>query len=52
MKELSAFFEILGCKAAYNLDGGQSSMMTFEGELVNQPYMGGRPSSDIVYVEP
>ncbi|MDR1262336.1 MAG: phosphodiester glycosidase family protein [Oscillospiraceae bacterium] len=52
MKELSAFFEILGCKAAYNLDGGQSSMMTFEGELINQPYMGGRPSSDIVYVEP
>ncbi|MDR1598798.1 MAG: phosphodiester glycosidase family protein [Oscillospiraceae bacterium] len=52
MKDLSSFFETLGCLTAYNLDGGQSSMMTFEGELVNQPYNGGRPSSDIVYITP
>jgi exopolysaccharide biosynthesis protein len=52
MKELSSLFEKLGCKTAYNLDGGQSAMMTFEGELINQPYNGGRPSSDIVYITP
>ncbi|GHU66731.1 exopolysaccharide biosynthesis protein [Clostridia bacterium] len=52
LKELSAFFETLGCQAAYNLDGGQSSMMTFGDVLVNQPYNNGRPSSDIIYVMP
>ncbi|GHU75124.1 exopolysaccharide biosynthesis protein [Clostridia bacterium] len=50
LKVLSQFFADLGCKTAYNLDGGQSSMMAFQGELVNQPYNGGRPSSDIIYI--
>jgi hypothetical protein len=48
--ELSRLFADLGCKAAYNLDGGQTAMMGFEGALVNKPYNGGRPSSDILYV--
>ncbi len=50
MSELSALFESLGCKAAYNLDGGQSSVMTFDGQLYNQPPGGGRANSDMIYI--
>ena len=41
----------LGCKAAYNLDGGQSSMLWYNGEMVSTPYKGGRPVGDIVYLK-
>lgn len=50
MENLSKLMYDLGCKVAYNLDGGQSSMMYFNGKLVNQPYKNGRSSSDIVYI--
>jgi exopolysaccharide biosynthesis protein len=50
LAELSQLFHDLGCQTAYNLDGGQSSMMVFQDSLVNQPYKGGRNSSDIVYL--
>jgi exopolysaccharide biosynthesis protein len=50
MTELSALFAGLGCKAAFNLDGGQSSEMAFMGEIVNQPYNGGRSTTDILYI--
>ena len=50
MQQLSKLFESLGCKDAYNLDGGQSAMMVFQGEIVNQPYKGGRKTSDIIYI--
>ena len=50
MKELSQLFYDLGCKVAYNLDGGQSAEMAFEGNLINQPTANGRPVSDIVYI--
>jgi exopolysaccharide biosynthesis protein len=48
--ELSQLFYDLGCSAAYNLDGGQSSEMVFMGDFVNEPYNGGRSTSDIVYI--
>ena len=48
--QLSAFMRDLGCQTAYNLDGGQSAVMWFNGELVNKPYKGGRRLMDIVYV--
>lgn len=48
--DMSKLYADLGCKTAYNLDGGQTAMMSFEGKLVNQPYGGGRGSSDIVYI--
>ena len=51
MTQLSQLFYDLGCVAAYNLDGGQTAMMAFQGELVNKPYNGGRPSSDIIYIK-
>ncbi len=49
-KQLSQLFYSLGCKAAFNLDGGQSSEMTLNGKLVNQPYHNGRVIGDIVYI--
>lgn len=50
LKELSVLMEQLGCQAAYNLDGGQSSIMTFMDTTTNQPYDGGRRSSDILLI--
>lgn len=49
--ELSELFLSLGCVDAYNLDGGQSAMMIFNGRIVGQPYRGGRSISDILYFE-
>lgn len=49
MKELSQTMIDLGCVDGYNLDGGQSSMMVFQGTVVGQPYKGGREISDIIY---
>ena len=40
----------LGLTAAYNLDGGRTTYMTFLGQTANQPERGGRSTSDIVYV--
>ena len=48
MQELAGLFESLGCESAYNLDGGASAGMAWNGELVSYPY--GRPVSDIIYV--
>ncbi|MGX8692968.1 MAG: phosphodiester glycosidase family protein [Clostridia bacterium] len=48
MRELAELFESLGCESAFNLDGGASAGMAWNGELVSYPY--GRPVSDIIYV--
>ena len=45
---LANTFASLGCETAYNLDGGATAMMVFEGALVNHPTNGGRASSDII----
>ena len=50
LQELSQFFYDQGCTVAFNLDGGQSSEMVFLGNVVNQPYDGGRSASDILYI--
>ncbi len=50
MTQLSQLFAQLGCQVAYNLDGGQSAVLTFQDSWVNQPYRGGRKISDIVYI--
>jgi exopolysaccharide biosynthesis protein len=36
--------------AAYNLDGGKSASMVYDGEYVNVPAQGGRDISDIIYL--
>lgn len=48
LAQLSALMESLGCKAAYNLDGGQSSMLWWDGEVLSTPYRGGRSLGDII----
>ena len=50
MRELSDFFASLGCKAAYNMDGGASAVMTFDQRIVNSPSNGGRDSGDILLI--
>lgn len=50
MDEFAVLMDSLGCTEAYNLDGGTSSEMVFNGQRVNQPYNGGRYSSDIFYI--
>ncbi|NQX28432.1 phosphodiester glycosidase family protein [Microbacteriaceae bacterium VKM Ac-2854] len=49
---LAAIFEGLGAQTAYNLDGGGSSTMYFNGALVNNPLGTGaeRGTSDILFI--
>ena len=51
LSELAAIFQKLGATEAYNLDGGGSSTMYFNGALVNNPLGKGneRGTSDILY---
>lgn len=53
--ELAQFLQELGVTTAYNLDGGGSSTMVFQGEVINNPTTSGksikeRSVSDIVYI--
>jgi exopolysaccharide biosynthesis protein len=52
--QLAQFMQGLGVQTAYNLDGGGSSTMVFNGSVVNQPTTNGRIGerkvSDIVYI--
>lgn len=51
LSEMAALFESLGCKRAYNLDGGNSAVMTYQGEIYSSPSKkGGRDISDIIYL--
>lgn len=50
MGALSMLMHELGCREAYNLDGGMTAMMAFDGEIISKPCGGGRQSCDIVYV--
>lgn len=50
LSELSVLFRDLGCKAAYNLDGGASAILAFDGKYVNEPSNGGRTQYDIIYI--
>ncbi|PUA81260.1 phosphodiester glycosidase family protein [Nocardioides currus] len=52
MTELATLMQGLGAVTAYNIDGGGSSTMFFDGEVVNRPSNGGeRGTSDILYVK-
>lgn len=52
MTEFGEIFVELGAETAYNLDGGGSATMYFNGDLVNNPLGRGeeRGTSDIIYV--
>lgn len=53
--QLAEFMDGLGCTQAYNLDGGGSSTMYYDGEVINNPTTNGntiseRSVSDILYI--
>ena len=53
--QLAEFMKSYGAKTAYNLDGGGSSTLYFNGQVINKPTTGGnkiseRAVSDIVYI--
>lgn len=55
LHQLALFMEGLGVQTAYNLDGGGSSTMYFNGRIVNRPTEDGkelleRTVSDVVYI--
>lgn len=50
LAELSAYMETLGVASAYNLDGGQSSMMYFKDGIYSTAYKNGRRLGDVVLI--
>jgi exopolysaccharide biosynthesis protein/putative flippase GtrA len=52
--ELAKVMQAYGCTVAYNLDGGGSSTMVFNGKVINNPTdghsFGERKVSDIIYI--
>ena len=51
MQETAKLMEDLGCKVAFNLDGGRSTQMTFFDTLINDPYKQGRYVGDIILIK-
>lgn len=49
IEDLAKLYEDLGCKAAYNLDGGISAVMTFNDKIYSHPERT-REVSDIIYI--
>lgn len=51
IKELQEYMLSLGCEHAYNLDGGSSTTLYFNGKIINKPSaLIEREVSDIVYI--
>ena len=49
---LSQLMEDLGCTVAYNLDGGSSAQMYWNGDIISKVSDDGRRVSDIIYLLP
>ncbi len=50
LRQLSALMQQLGCVRAYNMDGGNTSVMVVGNRVVNHPSGGGRKTSDIISI--
>lgn len=50
LDEMAKVFEDLGCRLAYNLDGGHCSFMTFDGRTANHPYKPEHEISDGIFI--
>ena len=48
--EMAQLFEKLGCKSAYNLDGGHCPFMTYKDQVVNHPYKPEHQVSDGIFI--
>ncbi len=51
ISELAQLMHEEGCLTAYNLDGGKSAVMVYDGEYVNEPIGSARTISDCIYLE-
>ena len=51
LEELAVFMQELGCAVAYNLDGGRSSMVWNQGEIISTPAAADRQIGDIVLLK-
>ena len=50
LEEMATIFEQLGCKAAYNLDGGYSASMTRSSKVITNPYSPNKCVSDGIFI--
>ena len=50
LDEMAQVFEDLGCKAAYNLDGGHCSFMTMKNQVANHPYKPEHEVEDGIFI--
>lgn len=50
LNEMADVFEKLGCKVAYNLDGGHCSFMSFQSKIVNHPYKPEHEIADGIFI--
>lgn len=50
ISQLAALMHEEGCTTAYNLDGGKTAVMIYDGDSVNHPIGGGRAISDCIYL--
>lgn len=50
LDEMAKVFEDLGCKAAYNLDGGHCSFMTLKDQVANHPYKPEHEVEDGIFI--
>lgn len=50
LDEMAKVFEDLGCKAAYNLDGGHCSFMTMKAQVANHPYKPEHEVEDGIFI--
>lgn len=48
--EMARVFEKMGCRAAYNLDGGHCSFMTFQDRMANHPYKPEHEVTDGIFI--
>lgn len=50
LDEMAKVFEDLGCRSAYNLDGGHCSFMTFQDRTANHPYKPEHEVTDGIFI--
>ena len=50
LDEMARLFEKLGCKAAYNLDGGHTAFMTMGDRIINRPYKPHNKVADGIFI--
>ncbi|MGI6010879.1 MAG: phosphodiester glycosidase family protein [Ruminococcus sp.] len=50
LDEMAGLFQKLGCKAAYNLDGGHCSFMTMGNQVANSPYSPSHRIQDGIFI--